>query len=150
MNELDNAGVTEASYDMLTAAQKVYVQDYSETYKEGDLDIKIAAMKRLLNYGATHKNKTKASLVWYFNFASAYSKVISLFGYEISTSDGYRDNATHTHAAMLDFLSSTEYFGPTGVVLMDYAGVSTEVSSAVFDNVINTKDLQVNDILKEL
>ena len=31
MNELDNAGVTEASYDMLTAAQKVYVQDY---YKE--------------------------------------------------------------------------------------------------------------------
>lgn len=34
--------------------------------------------------------------------------------------------------------------------LMDYAGVSTEVSSAVFDNVINTKDLQVNDILKEL
>ena len=106
-----------------TNSSKVYVQDYSETYKEGDLDIKIAAMKRLLNYGATHKNKTKASLVWYFNFASAYSKVISLFGYEISTSDGYRDNATHTHAAMLDFLSSTEYFGPTGVVLMDYAGV---------------------------
>ena len=34
--------------------------------------------------------------------------------------------------------------------LMDYACVSTEVSSAVFDNVINTKDLQVNDILKEL
>ncbi|MBQ9038042.1 MAG: polyphosphate kinase 1 [Clostridia bacterium] len=31
MNELDNAGVTEASYDTLTAAQKVYVQDY---YKE--------------------------------------------------------------------------------------------------------------------
>ena len=31
MNELDNAGVTEASYDTLTVAQKVYVQDY---YKE--------------------------------------------------------------------------------------------------------------------
>ena len=31
MNELDNAGVTEAGYDALTAAQKVYVQDY---YKE--------------------------------------------------------------------------------------------------------------------
>ena len=31
MNELDNAGVTEVSYDMLTAAQKVYVQEY---YKE--------------------------------------------------------------------------------------------------------------------
>ena len=62
-------------------------------------------------------------MVWYFNFASAYSQVFSLFGFEISTSDGYRDNASHTHAAMLDFLSSTEYFGPTGVVLMDYAGV---------------------------
>lgn len=34
--------------------------------------------------------------------------------------------------------------------LMDYAGISTEISSAVFDNVINTKKLQVNDILKEL
>ncbi len=106
-----------------TNTSKVYVQDYSETYKEGDLDIKINAMKRLLNYGATHKNKSKASIVWYFNFASAYSKVISLFGFEISTSDGYRDNATHTHAAMLDYLSTTNYFGPTGVVLMDYAGV---------------------------
>ena len=31
MNELDNAGVTEVSYDTLTAAQKVYVQEY---YKE--------------------------------------------------------------------------------------------------------------------
>lgn len=31
MNELDNAGVTEASYDALTAAQKEYVQEY---YKE--------------------------------------------------------------------------------------------------------------------
>lgn len=104
-------------------SSKVYVQDYSETYKEGDLDIKIDAMKRLLAYGATHKNKTRATLVWYFNFASAYSLVESFFGYEISTSDGYRDNASHTHAAMLDFLSTTEDHGPTGVVLMDYAGV---------------------------
>ncbi len=31
MDELDNAGVTEVSYDTLTAAQKVYVQEY---YKE--------------------------------------------------------------------------------------------------------------------
>ena len=31
MNELDNAGVTEADYDLLTANQKAYVQEY---YKE--------------------------------------------------------------------------------------------------------------------
>jgi hypothetical protein len=48
--------------------------------------------------------------------------VESLFGYEISMSDGYRDNASHTNAFIVDYLRNNEP-GPTGIIMMDYAGV---------------------------
>lgn len=40
----------------------------------------------------------------------------------ISTADGYRDNAAHTNATIIDYLDTHEA-GPTGIILMDYAGV---------------------------
>ena len=99
-----------------------YIQDYSDTHGTGGLTTKVNAISQLLDYSTTHKTTNVSSIVWVLNFASAYSKVENLFGYEISSSDGYRDNATHTHAAILDYLSAKPA-GPTGIVLMDYAGV---------------------------
>ena len=98
------------------------VQDYCETWQDGALQTKVNALLQLLEYSNKRQNPTASTIRWCINMASAYSKVMSLFGYNISTSDGYRDNAAHTHAAILDFLSSHEA-GPTGIVMMDYVGV---------------------------
>ena len=101
---------------------KMCVQDYSDTHGSGGVEKKVQAIKRLLDYTTKYKATTAANIRWAFNFASAYSLVESLFGYEISTSDGYRDNASHTHAAIIDYLTQKPA-GPTGVILMDYAGI---------------------------
>jgi len=104
------------------ALASLYVQDYSDTHGENGIETKIAAIERLLEFSTTYEVKKAVNARWFFNFASAYSKVEDLFGYEVSTSEGYRDNAVHTHAAILDFLQ-THAPGTTGIILMDYAGV---------------------------
>jgi len=100
----------------------LYMQDYSDTHRDGGVQTKLDAIKRMLDYSTRYKTRTATSTRWIFNFASAYSKVESLFGYEISLSDGYRDNATHTNAFIVDYLRSNPA-GPTGIIMMDYAGV---------------------------
>ena len=90
----------------------LYMQDYSDTHRDGGVQTKLDAIKRMLDYSTRYKTRTATSTRWIFNFASAYSKVESLFGYEISLSDGYRDNATHTNAFIVDYLHSNPA-GPT-------------------------------------
>lgn len=123
-------------------ATTLYVQDFSDTHGEGDLVRKVDALRQMLDFSTTYVTKLSSSVKWVFNFASAYSQVESLFGYEISTSNGYRDNAVHTHEAILDYLT-THPAGPTGVVLMDFAGVDQsgsyhvrgkELVRAIIDN----------------
>ena len=99
------------------------MQDFSSTYADGALQIKMNAIKQLLKYSMAYKNDKATSVTWFMNFASAYSKVLSLFGSNISTSDGYRDNATYTHATIIDYLNTSAQAGATGIVLMDYVGV---------------------------
>lgn len=103
------------------ATASLYVQDYPETWAGGAMENKISGMTRLLTFSMSHQTTSQGTIRWVFNFASAYSKVTDLFGNSVSLSEGYRDNASHTHAAILDILSGNH--GPTGVVLMDYAGV---------------------------
>jgi len=105
-----------------TASAVLYMQDYYETHADGALDTKIGAMTRLLKYSMAHATSSVSTIRWVMNFASAYSQIASVFGYTVSTSDGYRDNASHTHTAILDFLRENEA-GPTGIIFMDYAGV---------------------------
>jgi len=102
----------------------VYMQDYSDTHNDGGVDTKVSAIKQMLDASTSRIAASKATIRWIFNFASAYSKTESLFGISISTSEGYRDNATHTHAAFLEYLD-THKPGPMGIVLMDYVGVDT-------------------------
>ena len=96
------------------------VQDYAETHAEGALAAKVAAVEQLLEFARTRIGTSASSLRWVLNFASAYSKV-EFIG-NISLSDGYRDNAVSTHAAILQHLR-TKTPGPTGIILMDFAGV---------------------------
>lgn len=103
------------------AASVLYVQDYSDTHASGDVDRKVEALLRLLRSSCSRSTQTT---VWVYNLASAYSKVGNLFGNQVSLSDGYRDNATYTNAAIVSFLADdASPVGPTGIVLMDYAGV---------------------------
>ena len=100
---------------------KLYVQDFSATHSSNGVALKVNAITQLLD-SSTRMNPSDAHhLVWVFNFASAYSKVDHLFGRQISLSNGYRDNATHTHQAILNYLASHPA-GPTGIILMDFAG----------------------------
>lgn len=124
------------------ASSVLYVQDYSDTHNSGGLTTKVNALSKLLTFSMAHKTKRVGSIIWVFNFASAYSKVESIFGYEVSSSDGYRENATYTHSAILDILREKPA-GPTGIVLMDYVGVDRsgdyevkgkEVLEAIIEN----------------
>ena len=101
---------------------RVYMQDFSSTFFPGALQTKVTAIERMLDFSTSHRATNTDEVVWVLNFASAYSKVLKLFGHSISTSNGYRDNAVHTHAAFLRYFE-THQKGPTGIVLMDFAGV---------------------------
>ncbi len=111
-------------------AGTLYMQDFAETFREGDLDRKVAAIRQLLDYSTKHKTTTESSIVWVYNFASAYSKTDRLYipfvvDEQISSSDGYRDNAAHTNAAIIDYLNDPlNTAGPTGIILADYVGVN--------------------------
>ncbi len=113
------------------ATSTLYMQDFAETHQEGALDRKVAAVRQMLDFSTKHKTTTAADIIWVYNFASAYSKTSRLYipfivDQEISSSDGYRDNAAHTNAAIIDYLSDASYTpGPTGIILADYVGVNS-------------------------
>jgi hypothetical protein len=113
-----------------SASMPAYMQDYAETFAEGAMQTKLDAIEKMLDFSTTHRTLVPSQIVWVFNFMSAFSKRMSLLGYNISLSDGYRDNATHTHAALLQYLESHAP-GPVGVVLMDYVGVDESAGYAV-------------------
>ena len=150
-----------ADWERMTAARIVgpgsnnssglYVQDYSDTHAAGGISTKVSALTRLLTYSFGHRNARKTTITWYLNFASAYSLVASIFGNEVSTSDGYRDNAAHTHRAILDFIAGRRVFGPTGIVLMDYVGVDQSgdfqtLGQEVVDAIIENNFRYLDDI----
>lgn len=128
------------------ATAKLYMQDYAETYKGGELERKVAAVRQMLDFSTKHKTTSASDIVWVYNFASAYSKVSRLYipliiDQDISSSDGYRDNAAHTNAAIIDFLADEANTpGPTGIVLLDYVGVQSS-------NGYNTRGQEVVDAI---
>lgn len=128
------------------AVGKLYMQDFAETFRDGDLDRKVSGIRQLLDYSTKHRAITESSIVWVYNFASAYSKTSRLYipfvvDEEISSSDGYRDNAAHTNAAIIDYLNDPlNTAGPTGIILADYVGVNTS-------NGYNTRGQELVDVI---
>lgn len=128
------------------ATAKLYMQDFAETYQDGALDRKVAAVQQMLEFSTKHVTNSASDIVWVYNFASAYSKVSRLYipfiiDQEISTSDGYRDNAAHTNAAIIDYLNDASHTaGPTGIVLLDYVGME-------WSNGYQTRGQEVVDVI---
>ena len=83
---------------------------FNAAFEKGDFKAAAAGYEKQLNPAAPAPNVL-------YNLASAYC-ANALF----STSNGYRENATYTNRAFIDYLTEHEA-GPTGIVLMDYAGV---------------------------
>lgn len=129
--KVDNVNWAEQTAGKIQGAKSsiqgsLYMQDYADTHNEGGVQTKLDAIKKMLDYSTKHNATVASTIHWYFNFASAYSKVgtIPLIGTTVSLSDGYRDNASHTNAFITQYMKADDYKpGPTGIILMDYAGV---------------------------
>ena len=123
-----------------TAAYKstFYVQDYSTT-ESGDagLQVKVDAVKQMLDFSTKYTVKDASKEVWVFNFASSYSG-------SLSTSDSYRKNAAACNAAIIDYLKTNEP-GPTGVILMDFACVDS--GKGFTSGTVNTRGQELIDTL---
>ena len=99
--------------DDVDSSAPLYMQDYYNVdWTTDGFHKKADAVTQLLEWSTAHKTESPQDVVWVMNYASAYPGFVS-------TADGYRENATHSNAAILDFLSSHEA-GPTGVVFMDF------------------------------
>lgn len=94
-----------------------YVQDFYDCSASGAKETKTKAVKNMLNSFAT---RNKNNRIWCINHTSGYSLTTEFFGNTISSSDGYRDNAATQNQALINLL--TTVIGPTGIIMMDYAG----------------------------
>lgn len=113
-------------YNYNDGAASLCVQDFSGPVRDGEVESKKESIGRLLDYSTHHTVAQPGQAVWTFNFASGYSKVLSLFGNDISLSDGYRDNATHANKYIYEYLTREDYQpGPTGMMMIDYVCTET-------------------------
>lgn len=103
-------------YGYNSGSASLYIQDFAGT--KGKVPSKVESIKRLLDFTTHHNVRQTGQAIWTFNFASAYSQTGS---FNVSLSDGYRDNATYTNKCILDYLTADDYKpGPTGIVMMDF------------------------------
>lgn len=109
------------------------VQDFYET--DGKMDDKLQALRTVLNYSA--KLTSQPDHWWVINHTSGYKATT------FATADAYRSNAMETNKAAIDYLNDKSLpHGPTGLVMMDFAGVDKSESTDVYgkqliDAVIN-------------
>lgn len=97
----------------------LFVQDYYETIGS-KMNTKLRCMERMFitpSFGELR-----------INHCSAYTNEAMLEGERFATSDGYRDNATHTNHFALKMMMRGRC---PGIVMMDYAGVDVSNGYAV-------------------
>lgn len=119
-NWTHSAEISEQSRPSITGANasgaaRLYVQDFYEVKDE--MYLKLSAIKTLLNLSATF-NKTETH-TWVINHTSGYCDT------GIASRNAYRANAVSTNTAVADYLSDRSQTGPTGMVMMDFAGVDS-------------------------
>lgn len=91
----------------------LYMQDYYNTDRgSAGFQKKVDAVTQLLDWSTTHQTINPQTVVWVMNYTSAYPG-------SLCTANGYRENATHANAAVIDYLATHEA-GPTGVIFMDF------------------------------
>lgn len=98
-----------------TQSASLWVQDVYECTADGRINTKVQYMKKMLTESAKLCQPGSPDNVWVINHTSGYTKSAS--------SDNNRETAAVTNKAMIDHLTSADYVpGPTGIVLMDFAG----------------------------
>mgnify|MGYP000585671469 FL=1 len=65
---------------------------------QGGVAKKVSAVTEMLEHSTKHVTKDESDVVWVFNFASAYPGSISM-------ANGYRENATYTNAAIIEYFA---------------------------------------------
>ncbi len=108
------AGKIKGAGSGLNATGTLYSQDYCETAGDEALATKLSIIENMLDYSTKHYAYNSRRNVWIFNLASGYT-----FS-SMSTSGGYRANASYTNKVIVDYLSS--HSGPTGIIMADYVG----------------------------
>lgn len=96
---------------------RMYVQDFYDCTGTNGAQTKINSVKRMYEISST-LNKESAGMIQAVNHTSGYTTSAS--------TNGNRDLASQANGALLESLSDESLTpGPTGVVLMDFAGVDT-------------------------
>ena len=95
----------------------LWTQDYYSIGK--DLTGKDEAIRRMLDETAK-RDLTASSPAWVFNYTAGYMGA--------ARSDRYRENAERTNRLMVDYLKNPMHNAATGIIYMDYAGI-TKTSS---------------------
>ncbi len=103
----------------------LYMQDLSNTSYSGGIEAKTQALGEMLDYTTLHYYTSAGSIVWVYNFASAYSQrdTIDLVftNLVVSSAFGYAENASYSNDTIVKYLN--RWPGPTGIILADYVGV---------------------------
>lgn len=91
-----------------------YVQDFYDC-TSGKLETKLATLQTMFEEAAKALSRNNKLRTWAVNHTSGYTRSASV--------TGNRENAVSTHKTALDYLSACEPGSPTGIVMMDFAGV---------------------------
>ena len=106
----------------------LYVQDYYDT-RGPQMEMKLNNIVRLFDISMNALQRDLSPLAethmpLVINHMSGYSEEKQIEGTttNMATNKGYRDNAAHTNKCAIKYLK--KHKGPTGLVMMDYAGVN--------------------------
>lgn len=93
---------------------KVFAQDFYDCTGAGADQTKINAVKTMNGFASSLCKSAQKTDVWVINHTSGYTKSAS--------SDGNRDMAAKANTALIADLAAQTVPGPTGIVMMDFAG----------------------------
>ena len=120
-NSAKTADQRQATITHATGSLKapLYCQDFYDCSADGATTTKTNTLRAMLDYSTKQHTARSNTYTWVINHTSGYT----LTSWGISTSDGYRDNAARQNAAVIEYLADEAHQGPTGIVMMDFAGV---------------------------
>ena len=121
-----------------TTQGRLFVQDYYEFTQTNGMATKTSSIKAMLDYSTGRATASDNENVWVINHTAGYAETTSAAGVSVVNSDAYRKNAATQNAAVIEYLQS--HHGPTGIIVMDQAGVDTsnkiEVKGLALTNAI--------------
>lgn len=107
----------------ITNSSTLYVQDFYELTEAAALDKKVNALKTMLDFTVTLHKRKQLNNVWIVNHCSGYTQSASI--------EGIRECAATTNKYVADYLADESHWGPTGIVMMDFAGTDRSGDSDV-------------------